>query len=229
MENLPAERRGKRLCWRRGGESPKGWTRSFPSLCSVFPPLPRVKNPTGFSWGGELSNPNIRWCGSRIASLLRGYSPGTAPSVQRLEFRGGILQSADRAGIMQGMAEGACSHSLSAMNSLPEEAWAEISALQVPLAGKRSFGQPQTPKTTAVQGKGSFRGSLGLPFSPQLMDGSCLVCAAPRSKARGSAAPRLVPFDGVCVFQASGILARREGGTRRIPCLGWDGAGEFKL
>lgn len=146
-----------------------------------------------------------------------------------VEFRGGILQSADRAGIMQGMAEGACSHSLSAMNSLPEEAWAEISALQVPLAGKRSFGQPQTPKTTAVQGKGSFRGSLGLPFSPRLMDGSCLVCAAPRSNARGSAAPCLVPFDGVCVFQASGILARREGGTRRIPCLGWDGAGEFKL
>lgn len=40
-----------KILWGQREENPKGWSRSFPSLCSDSPPLPQGENPTGFSCG----------------------------------------------------------------------------------------------------------------------------------------------------------------------------------
>lgn len=123
-------------------------------------PLPLAKNPIGISCGENFPAQILDGVEAELF-LCSEDTSGTALSVQWLGV-GGIpwWKSRNRAGIMQGMAEGAWCRSLSAINSQAEEAGAEMSALQVPLSGIQSFGQDQILETTAVQSKRSFHGIL---------------------------------------------------------------------
>lgn len=138
-----------------GGES-QGTDKKFPLLLQRL--CPRRKIPLDFPVGRNFQ-PKYWMVLKQNCFSVPTISPIQPPLCSgwvSVEFHGGILQSRNRIGIMQGMAEGACPRSLSAISSQAEEAGAETWARQVPLSGYRVLVNTRFPKQLQCRAREVF-------------------------------------------------------------------------